>query len=337
MKSLIHIFNLNKKPFFQASVSMATEIILVSRLKYKPDFIEIKSICPIPESSGSFNKNFEEVSLGRANEIWKHNSVDEMVHVLWSGGIDSTLAVVTLLMTLPQHHKIGIHCNLNSIIENVPFYKLLLKNKNITFYNSSVIKNDKPLKLISGDLGDQIFGSELIFRIMHSFGFDKIFSPYDEVIPQLFNLRCGELYGKLLYETYLPILSESPFKIVTAFDFIWWWNFSQKWQPIKFRKHCFVEDFHEVIHFFDSDDFQLWSIFNHHEKIAKTVESYKLPAKKIIYEFDKNENYLMYKKKLPSPFGTKLFYYGIFEDGSKVVTASECLQLLEELNLTKKT
>lgn len=328
MKQLIHIFNISKNPLFSAVAALATEIMPVSRLSYNPNLINIKSICPLPKMPSYFNKNFNDVALIRAQQMWAELTQDQNINLLWSGGIDSTVALVSLMMTIPNGFQITVYCNLNSIIENAPFYEILLNHKNILLKNSSIISNIKPLRIITGDLGDQVFGSELLYRISSQFGFENLFKPYQEIIPKLFITRCGDNLGKIIYERYVPIIQESSIKIETAFDFIWWWNFTQKWQGVLFRKQCFVHEAHQIIHFFDCENFQLWSLFHHDKKIGKTIETYKLPAKELIFSFDKNDFYLKYKKKLGSPFGNTLYFFGLFDDGSKIYSWNECAELL---------
>ncbi len=335
MKNLIHIFNISQAPIFLGAHALATEIMPISRVQCNTDIIKIKSICSIPNIPGTFSKNFDHVTNERALSIWKNHAKEGCVHILWSGGIDSTLALVALLMHSPIDGKVIVYCNINSILENNLFYTFLLKQKNVILRNSSMLPQSEKFDLITGDLGDQIFGSELLYRINHLYGFDALSSPYERVIPELFSARCGEDMGRKMYARYLPIVESSRFPIKTAFDFIWWWNFTQKWQGVQFRKQCFLHENHRAIHFFDSIDYQLWSIFFHDQKIGKKIETYKQPAKEFIFSFDKNEAYLKNKKKLGSPYGSQLYYFGIYDDGTQIKTWSECQQTLSQLALAE--
>lgn len=330
MTDLVHIFNISQRPLARAVHALATEIMPVSRLKHKSDIIKIKSICEIPKVPHNFDKDFNQVALDRAIFIWKKHIALGVVSVLWSGGIDSTVAVAALLMTVPQGHILNIYCNLNSILENKEFYTHLLKLKNVRLLNSSLLPENEKFEIVTGDLGDQIFGSELLYRITHLFGFDQLMSPYQNIIPRLFLSRCGNDFGPQLYQRYLPIIDESPIQIKSAFDFIWWWNFTQKWQGVKFRKRCFLHPNHEPVHFFDSDEFQLWSLFAHDKKIDKKIETYKQIGKDFIYSYDRNEIYRQSKKKLGSPYGSKLFNFGFYEDGTLIPNWNECQKVLSE-------
>jgi hypothetical protein len=321
MKDILHAFNLADDPTLKAVRSIATEILPVSRIG--DEFQLIRGLVnedPIPKTDRLFSQTLSDVCQTQALSLW--NRCDQSINIYWSGGIDSSLALVSLLMTCPEKKLIHVHCNINSIYENPHLYKKLLSLKNVVLKNSS-LESDSQEIFVTGDLGDQIFGSELIFKISEKFGFDSVFKPYSEVIFNLFNYRIGGPLGKSLYDFYRPITEKAPFKISTAFDFIWWWNFSHKWQGVKYRKKCFLPDSIQIVHFFDSKDFQLWSLFNHDKKIYKDIESYKYEAKKIIYAFDKGEGYLKYKKKLGSPFSGTIHFYGEYTDKTKILNWNE--------------
>ena len=55
-----------------------------------------------------------------------------------------------------------------------------------------------------------------------------------------------------------------------------------------------------IIHFFQSTEFQNWSISNHDKKIHQEWKSYKYVAKQYIYDFHKDYQYYINKEKEPS-------------------------------------
>ncbi|MFZ3229654.1 MAG: hypothetical protein WA160_05585 [Pseudobdellovibrio sp.] len=333
MKQLIHTFNISKHPAFQAAAALTTDVMTISRLNYKPDLMQITSLYPLPAMPRQFTKTFEDISLQRAQDLWVECALYQNINILWSGGIDSTLALVALILTLPNKFNITVYCNFSSINENERFYKLLLANKSVILKNSSVLTETVPTQFVTGDLGDQIFGSELLFRIDREFGFENLKKPFQQIIPKLFNSRCGSELGSVLYDRYLPIINECPFPLKSAFDFIWWWNYTQKWQGVKLRKQCYLKNDMKLFHFFDSSDFELWSVFNHELKIGSVIESYKKSAKDFIFKYDNNEFYLNFKKKCSSPFGGKVYYFAHYDDGSKIFSWSECQKEIESRSL----
>ena len=58
--------------------------------------------------------------------------------------------------------------------------------------------------------------------------------------------------------------------------------------------------FGNIRHFFQTDDFQRWSIANPDLKIRDSLESYKWPAKEFIYKFTKDADYRDHKIKVGS-------------------------------------
>lgn len=333
MNSILYILNISKNPHFLATTDLMAEVVTVSRLNYKPDLLKIKNVCPLPTIPTLFSKTFEEICINRAQKIWQSHSKNNILNIFWSGGIDSTTALVALLKTRPNNCKIHVYCNLNSIAENNFFYKLLLKDQAIHLMSSSSATAPSELTLVTGELGDQIFGSDLLFKISSLFGFDSLFFDYSEIIPKLFIAKSGPAYGRLFYDRYQPIVNECPFVIKTTFDFIWWWNFTQKWQCVKYRKQSLLDPKLVPLHFFENDEFQLWSFFNHDKKISTTFESYKMPAKNFICSYDKNNSYRDKKKKIGSSFGNKIFFYALLENDKKIHTWSECNNLIEKNKL----
>lgn len=332
MKDIIHLVNVSPKPLFKASAKLMTELFTISRLKYKPDLLPLLSVCPMPQIPRDFNLSFEEVAIKRATFLWKTSPQNEVSNLLWSGGIDSTVALSALIMTRPPAGRINIYCNLHSILENNALYKKLLSFNFIHFKNSSFISNNLEIEMITGDLGDQIFGSDHIFSVGNLFGFDKNFESYQDVLPNFFSAKAGLEFGEKLYEKYLPIVDEAPFKISSAYDFFWWWNLTQKWQSSKFHLQSLLDPVVSPVHFFEDQDFQLWSLFNHHLKINKTIESYKMPAKEFIFKLDKNTEYLQFKKKYPSPLGNKRYHYALNAHGHKLTTHAEAVELINQLS-----
>lgn len=122
----------------------------------------------MPTFDLKFNLSFEEVTDRRALDI--KNIIDQTGKncvVFYSGGIDSTVVMASLIKNLNQEHldKVIISMSADSIIENPYFYtnhiegkfKIIDSSKN--FY-SDLVKNKENF-CISADLGDFIYGTEL--------------------------------------------------------------------------------------------------------------------------------------------------------------------------------
>ena len=89
-------------------------------------------IDPIPNIPHNWNRTFEEIFLERAEEIW---AMDKPIRLWWSGGIDSTTALISLLRTKKSEHKLIIFMSDPCVEENPNFYETLKKmefNKELT-------------------------------------------------------------------------------------------------------------------------------------------------------------------------------------------------------------
>jgi len=138
-------------------------------------------------------------------------------------------------------------------------------------------------------------------------------TPYtiDNAISYLKYKQISEIAAKKWVERIDSSIQKSPIDILTMYDFNWWINFNFKWDAIYYRTVSradrkllanFSLDFLSkyVYHFFNTDDFQKWSMLNPHLKIGKTIPSYKYKAKEIIYEYTKDLDYFNNKTKIES-------------------------------------
>ena len=271
---------------------------------------------------------FDDICDARAQDIYrKARLLDKRIDVFWSGGIDSTAALVALLKNGSKEdiERINVWMSEASIREYPGFYFDHIENRlavrrlenefRSVFHSGSIV--------VTGEIGDQVFGSMKLInkpnvrnpalrtdgelREMKQVGWIDFL--WYEMHKILFLVK--DRYEFQSFINYLtPQVEKSPIRIKTAFDFLWWLNFSAKYQNVQLRmfgaeiNDDVDEDFESkrsrVFHFFDTDDFQRWSIANHDKKIKETIASYKFVAKDYIYTYTKDEDYRDGKIKLPS-------------------------------------
>tara|TARA_Y100000114_G_scaffold140532_1_gene145470 strand:+ start:7206 stop:8936 length:1731 start_codon:yes stop_codon:yes gene_type:complete len=271
---------------------------------------------PIPDTTG-FSKSFAEVADEKGVDLWNE---DKELKVYWSGGIDSTVALISLLKSKPSdwHDKLKVVYTDNSIEEYSLFWNNYIKDKirsekvvlpqiapdkarvkDIDRYSmdkpffSPVLKhiadNLNTGLTITGECGDQLFGSS---------GFISN--------PSILNMSVDQFLEKRFPNHIDDIKlfnSKSPYRILSITDLFWWWNFNLKWEEVSHRSLALVKnsnDLNNVRHFFRTDDFQRWSILNPDEKIKDTLRSYKFTAKKYIYDYTSDEDYRDNKLKIGS-------------------------------------
>ena len=81
---------------------------------------------PLPEIPTNYTSTFEELVNRRAVELW---DIGKPVRFWWSGGIDSTCALVSLLKTRRLNTSLIVYLSTDSVQENPRFYDLLVNKK----------------------------------------------------------------------------------------------------------------------------------------------------------------------------------------------------------------
>lgn len=231
-----------------------------------------------------------------------------MVRVLWSGGIDSTVALTALIKVFMERNelvRLAVLLSKESISEFPSFYEEVIRPHMDYRLMEGTIYDciDHREVNVTGEHGDQLFGSDKLKN--HVISRDA-FRPFMEVLPYAISRKLAtEKYTDSLIDYLLPQLEKAPIDIHTYYDFMWWLNFSMKWQNVSLRLlHGLDKQYEQlnqsVFHFFQSHAFQSWSVANHHIKIKNTWPSYKYIAKEYIHSFHADQHYFQHKEKEPS-------------------------------------
>jgi len=122
----------------------------------------------MPAYDPTFNKNFEEVTDRRANDIKEIiRSTDKDIILFYSGGIDSTLCLASILKNFNTEElkKFKISMSTDSIVENPVFYTKFIQDKlqvidTMKFKYTDHVNAGRSV-CITADLGDFIYGTEL--------------------------------------------------------------------------------------------------------------------------------------------------------------------------------
>ena len=268
---------------------------------------------PIPTNFDNV-LSWKECCLKRAEELWK---IEKPITLLYSGGIDSTVAFCALRETKKENDDLIVRLTQDSIDEYPLFYKdsiqwfqqFVTKQK---LLEHSLFKQDRIF--ITGECGDQCFGSDSLNSYMHlaSNPWQDCVNILQETIPQSVFFqqpqdKKPEIYITSIIKNIMDFLEEhikyAPFEIKTVFDLYWWLNFSLKWTDVDVRIIYVYANYYDnskTYSFFNTEDFQKWSITNHNIKHNNTWASYKQPSKDFIYEYTKDDIYQKNKTKEPS-------------------------------------
>jgi hypothetical protein len=267
------------------------------------------------------NYSYEDACNIRATQIWNHiEASNRKVALMWSGGIDSTTALVSLLKNSTSHQRenMVVLMSEDTIRENSFFYKKFIRGQmqidhSYNFHNYA--GNDSYF-FTSGECNDQLLGYALI-KVYADWSGD--FSRVHETIhrPEVQQRVCNFIstVAKVpiesaykIFNIYKNCSDQAPVPIDSVYSFFWWWNFCFKWQNVYVRGLSFLPQssitgikFEENFSpFYSSASFQLWSLNNVDELASDSWSSYKSNCKDIIYKFDGNEDYRVNKLRTGS-------------------------------------
>jgi hypothetical protein len=280
----------------------------------------------MPDYDPLFCKSWQEVTDERCTWL-RQNHFDRPWVIAWSGGIDSTTILASVIKNLPKcdFKNITVACNRFGIWENPRFF-LEFVQPNFDIMDSSSMIDLATLEannyIFSGEPGDQLFAGAISMPMMTgndiSYLEKNIISDSDLLIDYVAKSPKnpsddppGREFAEWYYQTMINSIRDTGIPVETFHDMLWWSYFNFCWTDAKLRKlqlgnwYKFsnaVTYLDKFIHWFDSDDYQRWSMVHnsHGEKYGNTVGDYKLAAKRYIFDVDKNQYYLKYKTKTNS-------------------------------------
>lgn len=236
--------------------------------------------------------NLATIVENRAQQIVDKNS---SIKLFWSGGIDSTLAVASIL-PLANQDQIELYHTCESIRENPYFYDYIQKfNVRTTMWSdhwdTKFISNDL---IVTGTSADEITGSmDRNFYDEHSVWLTQPWQVFFKAqgCNDLFITRCEQLFSE----------SQSP--IETVFDARWWFYFYIRHTNFARRdwNYNLENDFaNNTVQFFNTPEFDSWCIHNKTTLMGTKYSDYKRPFKEIIHQYWPNQNFLDNKEKVNS-------------------------------------
>lgn len=267
-------------------------------------------ISPVPEDTYT-NMNFDEVCADSA-QLCLDQAGDRNIHIMWSGGIDSTVVFFALQRTgVP----LTLHCDPQVYTEAPKIYDDILRGEypNVTLklhedhnlneeseHEAGVtlrkglepFAKDSHNIFATGECGDQIFGTGRVFL----FDEETRNKSYRETIPEWVQAATHK-------STHFVLNKDD----VNLKQWHWACSFMFKYQQIlvrckKMYGYIFPLPPHSnAFHFYDTPNFNRWSITNQDENSSwNKIREYKWAAKQWIYEQNGDAHYRDYKLKTPS-------------------------------------
>lgn len=308
---------------------------IIDRTETLKQSLKLRVLDPLPsqEELAAFDLDLDTVMIDRARRLLLRAEEEEKdIEVFWSGGIDSTAILAAFIQagTEKQLKRVVARLDSQSIAEHPKFFrKIIQRELRIEELDGLSISKEMKAERISvtGECGDQIFGSATMKKcfsvpsyvhdlgLPHRFGAGLEARWQDTALATMLDKQIVSKKDEWL-EWFEPQLKKSPIPIISTFDFLWWLNFSLKWQTVTLRcfnnswdqlkrqDHSGADPLTTIEHFFRDPSFQLWSCQpkNHSRKFGhlKDWKSYKEPLKRFIFNFDKDETYYQYKEKVGS-------------------------------------
>jgi hypothetical protein len=275
----------------------------------------------MPALVKNFCKSFSDITNERANVV-RHifENSDARVAILYSGGIDSTICLASLIQNLSPKElsKIDICMSSESVIENPIFYQKFIQGRfNIldsAFVSYAEIENAGNFAVTS-DQGDSIFGTELgteFYLRNTDLNPEDSFSKNEHRLLKFFELDEAPQFSTLFFQRILNNIKTSKVEIITLHDFFWWLIFNLKYMDCALRGPVFYcagnknrkQTIHKnIINWFNTADYQQWSLHNNNngQKIrGNCANTYKWAGRKYIYQFDKSDWQFRHKLKISS-------------------------------------
>ena len=247
---------------------------------------------PLIDFPTNFTSTFEELVNRRAIELW---DIGKPIRLWWSGGIDSTCALVSLLQTRRLDTSLTVYLSTNSVQENPDFYDILVKKKvklqwhsfDNYVYDNNQLWDGQTIN-VNGGGGDELF---LAISSLMS-------------IEEFFKIKDSDWIDVMkdsdMLNTVVKYIDMSPYKPKTYWELLWWFARSIDDLLSRYLSPRFLKDpsvYHLEYPFFYTDYFEKWALSNPYAGHNGDYRTYKWPMKKYIYDYDKNEEYLNTKQK----------------------------------------
>ncbi|MEZ5825134.1 MAG: hypothetical protein R3C97_10450 [Geminicoccaceae bacterium] len=262
---------------------------------------------PLPEA-GRCRADLATLCERRARSLLDEaGRLDRDIELFWSGGIDSTAALTALLRVAEddrERQRIEVRYAPCSIAEYPLFFEQFIDGRlrHAPIERSIGEAMDSGRLIVTGELGDQIFGSMLARPHVES---GAAFRPWREALPDILRKELGKAHAEKVITYVEPQVEKAPCALDNLFDLLWWMNFSLKWQVVDLRLAVScgsrAKEVHAATrHFFADRAFEEWAVDNRDLCIAGHWASYKWPLKAFVRDFTGDEDYFANKLKEPS-------------------------------------
>jgi hypothetical protein len=310
-------FMIKKNSIWQNFIKMPNLIphsIFYSRIG--ANFLPFQTLTNIPNISvpkldTTFSLTFDQITDQRFYDLQRtHN--DRPWIVMWSGGIDSTVILTSILKnsSVEDRKRIIVACNRISVYEYPKFYYEYIK-PNFTIIDSSNfnVTHEHLTKyyVISGDQADALYAGAFSQDMLLSSpdDFNRNFKTDPDRLIKFITEKTDSKFADWFYQSILTNINSVDIPIKTYHDFFWWMQFNLTWVSDKLRQieHETIDVnliklyFDNFTAWFDTDQYQQWAMNNNSVgmKYGSELSQYKFVAKNYIYNFNLDRYYHKFK------------------------------------------
>ena len=317
----------------EANLSLNKSVAIIDRTNANKFFIPTIDY-EIPKEKNNDNKTFKQLCENRAIELL---NTGKRLNIMWSGGIDSTTVLFSLMNKANDLSQIRVILTTDSIIESGNMFDTLIKNKlNYILQPKKSGQNFfKAEQFVNFDLNKELLitGSQLdsLYTILRlKIPTDKQYydMQYEEALLRFTNKNIVDFYNKSV--------KSFPKKIKSYKDFLKFYCFSFHWHDAKHTLNIGLDQkYISLINsFYDTPnkDFEKWSLWSDEAEITFPI---KIPQRNLIYELTGDKLYSYNKLKgLSSPITVPNNNWFFLLDNGYTVTHGDIMNKTIDLTNT---
>lgn len=232
--------------------------------------------------------DYLDICLLRARELLDTN---KHINILWSGGLDSTVALFSFLHQVRDIDQLSVICTFESILESGKLFDSYIKATGVRIKFDQTrgecgipysYDHEDPQQLyVTGCCGDQLFGPA---KSLHRPGIQAT-DPWHHG------------FSRDILDVIEPSMRFSARPIETVRDLRWWLFFNYTWTTVLYDDcRDRPADVSERIRaFYATQEFQRWSM--HTPTYHERTDQYRWPAKKALSQLVDYPYYIENKKK----------------------------------------
>lgn len=264
-----------------------------------------------------FEDRFYSLLDSTADEVYKAAGNNKIIHLLYSGGVDSVCIFIALIKH-PNYKEFlaqnRFKISMTSLsIDEFPelFYSVILPSIPIEVLDYNALMKDDNILLVVGDLGDNLIGNNDSLSILNGDSSFNLMSQWTSILSYFNNI------DKTFIELCTILNKSAPFEINSVNQFLWWIPQCLAFQVDIVRPYIWsdIEDYtlmatnNKVFRFFFTESVQTFSYeYMSTNPLYKTCDSIRTWHKKYIIHNTHIPSY-MSKIKVYSQRNTLRFLY----------------------------